>query len=299
MKDLWWARLHMVWVHYGPIGAMGVLLCVLAPAMLWWGADPERDITEALKQQRIQQRERAQAANSMGTTAQDPVATFQAGLPSAAEAIHTVKSLHALAKKHSLQVAAGDYKLNAEGATPWQRYQINLPVVGPYTAVKAWAAEALNTHSTLALEDWQTSREKVDQNTVQARLRWTLYVAAMPPVAKIPGAAHAGARLASQTPGEQGLFATLSWQPPPPPPVPAMAPPPPKAPPLPFRYIGRLEEDGRIAVFLQDSGPAHPRVVRQGDQWGTYRVDEITSEGMRLTYLPLNEPQRLLFGSAP
>jgi hypothetical protein len=99
--------------------------------------------------------------------------------------------------------------------------------------------------------------------------------------------------------GEAGnLFAAHSWQPPAPPPPVAVRAPPPQAPPLPYRYVGRMEEDGAVVVFLAEGGAeTRPRLVRQGDQWPNYRVDEITAQGMRLTYLPLNETQRLLFGS--
>ena len=83
------------------------------------------------------------------------------------------------------------------------------------------------------------------------------------------------------------LFATLSWQPPP------------RAPELPYSYLGRMEEDGRVIAFLAEGAQKLPRVVRQGDLLPNYRVDEITAQGMRLTYLPLNETQRLLFGSTP
>lgn len=95
------------------------------------------------------------------------------------------------------------------------------------------------------------------------------------------------------------LFATQSWKPPPPPPAKATPAPPPRAPELPYRYLGRMEEDGRVIAFLAEGAQQQPRVVRQGDLLSNYRVDEITPLGMRLTYLPLNETQRLLFGSTP
>ena len=99
--------------------------------------------------------------------------------------------------------------------------------------------------------------------------------------------------------GAANLFAARSWQPPPPPPRAAAAVqdlPPPVAPPLPYRYLGRMEDGGRVTVFLGE-GAQTVRVVRQGDQLSDYRIDEINAQGMRLTYLPLQQPQQLLFGS--
>jgi hypothetical protein len=92
------------------------------------------------------------------------------------------------------------------------------------------------------------------------------------------------------------LFAARSWQPPPPPPPAAAPAAPPRAPALPFRYLGRMEDGEQVVVFLMDGN--RERVVRQGDEWTNYRVDEINRRGMRLTYLPLNETQRMLFGSS-
>ena len=97
-------------------------------------------------------------------------------------------------------------------------------------------------------------------------------------------------------------FRALTWQsvaqeearknaPPPPPP------PPPQAPPLPFTYMGKLIEDGRIVVFLTQGDRNH--IVRQGDTIdGTYRVDAVTEQRLALTYLPLKQKQELAFGGA-
>jgi hypothetical protein len=88
-------------------------------------------------------------------------------------------------------------------------------------------------------------------------------------------------------------FAVRSWQPPPPAPISA-PPPPPRAPALPFRYLGRLEDGDQVVVFLAQDN--RELVVRQGDKLPNYRIDEISKQGMRMTYLPLNETQRMLFG---
>ncbi|MDO9197001.1 hypothetical protein [Rhodoferax sp.] len=89
------------------------------------------------------------------------------------------------------------------------------------------------------------------------------------------------------------LFAVRSWQPPPPPPRKAEAP---KAPPLPFRYLGKVLDDAEIMVFLEQSARTH--LVRKGDLLADYKVDEITTSGMTFVYVPLNEKQSLTFGSA-
>lgn len=87
-------------------------------------------------------------------------------------------------------------------------------------------------------------------------------------------------------------FAPKSWQPPPPPPPLPEAP---KAPPLPFRYLGKVMQEGEVMAFLGHGARTH--LARAGDILADYRIEDITPAEMTLVYLPLNEKQRLTFGS--
>lgn len=112
-------------------------------------------------------------------------------------------------------------------------------------------------------------------------------VPAPPPVA---GAQHpVRGRFESS---EVDVFASRSWQPPPPPPPKAQAP---TAPPLPFRYLGKLLEEDAVMVFLAQGARTH--LAHKGDVLMDYKVEEITPARMTLVYLPLNEKQYLTFGS--
>jgi hypothetical protein len=119
-------------------------------------------------------------------------------------------------------------------------------------------------------------------------------------------AAHAGATAPSdaamaEPPSEPcpvaaaNLFAGRSWLPPPPPP---RKPEPPKAPPLPFTYLGQLEEEGSIAVFLR-RGDSN-LVVRRGDVIDNkYRVDDVTPMRATFVFLPLKQAQHLTLRTRP
>lgn len=94
-------------------------------------------------------------------------------------------------------------------------------------------------------------------------------------------------------------FATLSWLPPPLPPrvVPPPPPPPPVvpvAPPLPFSFVGLLEQgSARPQAFLSKGDVLF--VVSAGEMLdgGTYRVDTLNAQQITITYIPLNTPQTL------
>jgi len=62
-------------------------------------------------------------------------------------------------------------------------------------------------------------------------------------------------------------------------------------PPLPFAYLGKLIEDGKLAVFLSRGGESLS--VAQGDTIGEYRVDAVTESEITFTYLPLKTKQKL------
>ena len=80
---------------------------------------------------------------------------------------------------------------------------------------------------------------------------------------------------------------------------PAAGPPPaPLAPPLPFSYLGRWQEQGRSAVFLW-RGDRSFKVLGAGPLDADYAVERLGPRHVVLRYLPLNELQQLSFDAPP
>jgi hypothetical protein len=96
-------------------------------------------------------------------------------------------------------------------------------------------------------------------------------------------------------------FAARGWLAPPPPPPPPMTtvatvvvpPPPPAAPPVPFRFVGLLEEkSAKPAAFIAKGDALF--VVHVGDVVeSTYRVESFDSAQVVVTYLPLKQRQTI------
>jgi hypothetical protein len=85
------------------------------------------------------------------------------------------------------------------------------------------------------------------------------------------------------------IFSRKSWVPPPPS---NAKPPPPSAPPLPFKYLGKVMEGDEIQVFLSLADRNY--IVKPGENIDSqYRVDEVSDHAVILTYLPLNAKQTL------
>lgn len=64
-----------------------------------------------------------------------------------------------------------------------------------------------------------------------------------------------------------------------------------EAPALPFRYIGKMVDNGRLAVFLANGADSF--TVTEGERVGDYRIDRITEAEIRFTYLPMKAKQTL------
>jgi hypothetical protein len=64
-----------------------------------------------------------------------------------------------------------------------------------------------------------------------------------------------------------------------------------EAPALPFRYIGKMIDGGKLAVFLQQGNESYS--VMEGERVGDYRVDAISENEIRFTYLPMKTKQTL------
>jgi hypothetical protein len=57
------------------------------------------------------------------------------------------------------------------------------------------------------------------------------------------------------------------------------------APTLPFRYLGKMIDNGQLAVFLQKGNDSY--TAMEGERVGDYRIDKITENEIRFTYLPM------------
>ena len=118
---------------------------------------------------------------------------------------------------------------------------------------------------------------KLDRRASAASQASLLAQLAPPPVSSLPDLA-----------ADQDPFAPASFEPPPP----KLEPVKPSAPPLRFKYLGKLTEGDRYAVFLDDGSGMI--VARQGDTLGgQYRVIAVGERSLQLEYLPLNTAQTL------
>ena len=165
--------------------------------------------------------------------------------------------------------------------------------------------------ATLAATAWVATRPEDEAPVAAAPVRRPAAVAAAPVVAAASASASASAPQVGARPAwaEVKPEQLAAWQPPPPPPPPPAPPPaaptpppPPVAPPAPYQMIGRVVEgEGAKAVEVALlTGPNKAVSARPGDVIdGQWRVDRVTRDGVRLTWLPGQLPQNIVFRPAP
>lgn len=158
--------------------------------------------------------------------------------------------------------------------------------------------------ATLAATAWVATRPEDDVPAAAAPVRRA--AAPVPAAASAASTPEAGTRAAWADVTAEQLAA---WQPPPPPPPPPAPPPaapapppPPVAPPAPYQMIGRVVEgEGAKAVEVALlTGPNKAVSAKPGDVIdGQWRVEQVTASGVRLTWLPGQLPQNIVFRPAP
>lgn len=158
--------------------------------------------------------------------------------------------------------------------------------------------------ATLAATAWVATRPEDEAvATVAAPAR-------RPALAASAAAAQAAPAVDGRQPWSEAPASQLAaWQPPPPPPPPpapphtaAAPPPPPVAPPAPYQMIGRVVEgEGAKAVEVALlTGPNKALSARRGDVIdGQWRVEQVSDGGVRLTWLPGQLPQNIVFKPVP
>ncbi|MFH1870217.1 MAG: hypothetical protein ABIK82_03310 [Pseudomonadota bacterium] len=105
--------------------------------------------------------------------------------------------------------------------------------------------------------------------------------------------------IAKHVNGRVDLFAPRTWEPPPPPVVPVSVPhQSPQAPPLPFKFFGRIQDPGQAPSFILSRG-AEMITVRVGDRIEpAYLVDKFDGTQLHLVYVPMNIRQTIFVGNS-
>jgi hypothetical protein len=158
-------------------GAAGCLLLAAAGAF-YLGAVLPQDTR--LQQLREQQRERREAASR---PAPEPplapaqkLAAFYGSFPAPGALPDQLNLIYRAAQQQALALEQGEYRAGKESLEELMRYQITLPVRGTYPQIRKFVDGALARVPALALESIQFERQKIGEPSLEARIRFVLYL---------------------------------------------------------------------------------------------------------------------------
>ncbi|VXB19753.1 hypothetical protein [Massilia sp. 9I] len=180
-----WLRLVLALRRTNPViaGATALALAVVVAMGFMFHALVDLDADYAAAR-----RQAALPPPALGAVAAPPpsadqnLAQFYGALGERATVDRQLKTLFALAEKNGLALRQGEYRAAQDRAGRFHTYQITLPVTGRYAAIWQFGFDALRALPHASLDDVGFRRDAIGSETVEARLRLTLYLSATPGV---------------------------------------------------------------------------------------------------------------------
>lgn len=179
MNGLTWSPAR--WMRrLGWPGIVGVGFAVYAAMFFATAVVPAQTRLEQLRQQ-VAAGEAlvAELAREGGGDAQSPASRldrFYAFFPPQDTAAAWLEKIYAAAGKQTLGLQTGEYRFVPDAGGKLGRYEITLPVKGPYVQVRKFIADVLNEIPVAALEDVRIRRDTIGNDVVEAKIKFALYL---------------------------------------------------------------------------------------------------------------------------
>jgi hypothetical protein len=171
----WWLQRHA-----GALALwLGLAAMAAALALQHWELQP--------LQQRVQRLERAAKAqpgakpvtlDASSTGPLQQLRKFHDYFQRAPEPTDMLRKLSALAEGRGLKLKRADYVLNAgTGEHALNRYQVVLPLRGPYPVIRGFVMSTLRELPSVSLDQLQLQRQAVGDTELDATLTFTIFYA--------------------------------------------------------------------------------------------------------------------------
>ena len=174
-------RLRLATRSIGPVAGVALVVAIAALAVLAWSI-PAGDRQAQQQRSALVQAAAAPPAVvvSPTATANQNLALFYASLGERRYTEQQVKTLFGIAAKTGINLRQGEYKAAYDQNGKLHTYQVTLPVTGSYQAIWQFAMLSLRAIPFAALDDIGFRRDDIGAAGVDARVRFTLYLADAP-----------------------------------------------------------------------------------------------------------------------
>ena len=158
----------------------GAVLVAAALSLHWLVVRPLTQRVDALQTQR--EGPRAGALQRMGdalVSTESPRArldTFYRHFEGDKGLSDRLARVHAIAGKLGLELKRADYRLDSQPGRRLDRYQMTLPVQGPYPLIRAFVSAVLRELPTVSLEQIQFQRKDVADGSVDTQISFIFHL---------------------------------------------------------------------------------------------------------------------------
>lgn len=170
------AHLRFQFARHGWPAAVGLALIASAMGLQFFGVEEARTHATELRAEAAALRQRQAQQPNQEEAAIKRLAAIYASLPASNGALEAVEIVHRAAEANGVKLANGEYRLVREGSAQLLRYQITLPARSSYPHLRAWLADVMNAIPAAALDDISFRRDDVGSDSVEARVRLTLFL---------------------------------------------------------------------------------------------------------------------------
>ena len=169
--------------RWGWPGAAGLLLLVAAAVLMLVWLPVLRDESAVLNATADAAELKAARLSSKRQTAapQTPAPQkFADSFPPAATRQARMGALWSLAAEHGLDAKRSELRLSPSRELNLLRYGLNMPLSGPYAALRAFIEDAQRRDPALSVDRLRLRRASAGTTTVDADLTWSLYMKTEP-----------------------------------------------------------------------------------------------------------------------
>lgn len=160
-------------------GIVGVALIVVAAGFALSTLLPTRHRVETLRAEVAELRTRLKSSGenpNVPPPRTTQLENYYAFFPAVESLPDWVGRVHTAAARNGLALESGDYLLERRKGVRLAQYQITLPVRGSYAQIRGFVAEVLEKVPAAALEDVVVKRENIGVPSLEARIRFVLYL---------------------------------------------------------------------------------------------------------------------------
>jgi Tfp pilus assembly protein PilO len=160
----------------GRSGSIGVALLVLASGFYAGTMYPEQRRLDAMQREVAELRQHARPAREETRSPADNLAAFYASFPVPDELPEILDTIFRAARRQSLTLERGEYRVTRPSTAGMVQYQLTFPVRGSYPQIRKFVDAALAELPALSLESVHFERQKIAEPVVDAKITLAVHL---------------------------------------------------------------------------------------------------------------------------